>query len=211
MLKTAFDVGVAETEFERVRKDGSRFMASVVVTRRNDASGHPLGFLLMSNDISEKKQAEEQLRQASQYARSLIEASLDPLVTISPEGKITDVNEATVKATGVPQDKLIGTDFSDYFTEPENARRGYEQVFSKGYRHKLSAHDPPQGWKVDGRPLQRIGVPRHAREMSAASLPRPVTSRPRKRPRPKSPSSGPARSRGPESWNGWRNWRDFKS
>ena len=40
-------------------------------------------------------------RQASQYARSLIEASLDPLVTISPEGKITDVNEATVKVTGV--------------------------------------------------------------------------------------------------------------
>jgi len=41
--------------------------------------------------------------QASQYARSLIEASLDPLVTISPEGKITDVNEATVKVTGVPR------------------------------------------------------------------------------------------------------------
>ncbi len=45
--------------------------------------------------------AEEQ-KQASQYARSLIEASLDPLVTISTEGKITDVNEATIKVTGVP-------------------------------------------------------------------------------------------------------------
>ena len=56
-----------------------------------------------------------------------------PLVTISPEGKITDVNEATVKATGIPRDRLIGTDFSDYFTEPENARKGYEQVFSKGF------------------------------------------------------------------------------
>ncbi|MEK7747609.1 MAG: PAS domain-containing protein, partial [Nitrospirota bacterium] len=47
---------------------------------------------------------------AAEYARSLIEASLDPLVTISPEGKITDVNEATVKVTGVPREKLIGTD-----------------------------------------------------------------------------------------------------
>ena len=55
---------------------------------------------------------------ASQYARSLIEASPDPLVAISPEGKITDVNEATVKVTGVPRNKLIGTDFSDYFTDP---------------------------------------------------------------------------------------------
>ncbi|MGZ5469018.1 MAG: PAS domain S-box protein [Candidatus Aminicenantales bacterium] len=68
-----------------------------------------------------------------QYARSLIEASLDPFVTISPEGKITDVNEATVKVTGIPRSKLIGTDFSDYFTEPGDARRGYKQVFAKGY------------------------------------------------------------------------------
>jgi len=70
---------------------------------------------------------------ASQYARSLIEASLDPLVTISPNGTITDVNEATVKITGVVREKLIGTDFSNYFTEPEKAREGYQQVFEKGY------------------------------------------------------------------------------
>jgi PAS domain S-box-containing protein len=69
----------------------------------------------------------------SQYARSLIEASLDPLVTISPEGKITDVNEATVKVTGVPREELIGRDFSDYFTEPERARAGYREVFEKGF------------------------------------------------------------------------------
>ena len=59
--------------------------------------------------------------------------ALDPLVTISPEGKITDVNEATVKVTGVPREELIGTDFSDYFTEPEKAREGYQQVFAKGF------------------------------------------------------------------------------
>src|SRR5439155_269268 len=93
----------------------------------------PIGYLLMSSDISEKKQAEEQLRSASQYSRSLIEASLDPLVTISPEGKVTDVNEGSIKVTGITRDKLIGTDFSDYFTEPEKAREGYQHVFSKGF------------------------------------------------------------------------------
>ncbi len=71
--------------------------------------------------------------EAAQYVRSLIEASLDPLVTISAAGKITDVNEATVKVTGVPRERLIGTDFSDYFTEPVKAREGYQQVFSKGF------------------------------------------------------------------------------
>ena len=133
LLAEARDKGLAEGEFERVRKDGGRFAASLVVTRRNDASGRAVGYLLISSDISEKKTADHKLRDAANYARSLIEASLDPLVTISPEGKITDVNEATVKATGVPRDELIGTDFSDYFTEPDNARKGYEQVFAKGY------------------------------------------------------------------------------
>ncbi|HEY6115425.1 MAG TPA: PAS domain S-box protein [Candidatus Dormibacteraeota bacterium] len=148
LLETAYEKGLAEGEFVRVRKDGARFAASVVVTRRNDGSGNPIGYLLMSSDISEKKQAEEQLRSASQYSRSLIEASLDPLVTISPEGRITDVNEGSIKVTGVPREKLIGTDFSDYFTEPDKAREGYQQVFAKGFvtdypltiRHKDGRH-----------------------------------------------------------------------
>ena len=73
------------------------------------------------------------LKLASQYSLSLIEASRDPLFTISPEGKITDMNEATVKVTGVSRKKLIGTDFFDYFTETSKARKGYEQVFAKGF------------------------------------------------------------------------------
>jgi PAS domain S-box-containing protein len=82
---------------------------------------------------AEQKVAQDSLRQASQYARSLIEASLDPLVTISADGKITDVNEATIKATGLYREQLIGTDFSRYFTEPQKAREGYQQVFAKGF------------------------------------------------------------------------------
>jgi PAS domain S-box-containing protein len=69
---------------------------------------------------------------ALQYARSLLEASLDPMIAISAEGKITDVNEATVKVTGTLRELLIGTDFSDYFTEPEKARDGYKKVFATG-------------------------------------------------------------------------------
>ena len=69
---------------------------------------------------------------ALRYARSLIEASLDPLVTISAEGRITDVNEATEQVTGITRDRLIGTQFSDYFTEPERARAGYQEAFASG-------------------------------------------------------------------------------
>jgi PAS domain S-box-containing protein len=76
---------------------------------------------------------DEKLAAASQYARSLLEASLDPLVTISADGKITDVNEATVRVTGVLRERLIGTDFSNYFTAPEKAREGYQQVFARSF------------------------------------------------------------------------------
>jgi PAS domain S-box-containing protein len=81
---------------------------------------------------AELKRTTESLRQSSLHARSLIEASLDPLVTISPEGKITDVNQATEQATGVPRAEMIGSDFSNYFTEPDKAREGYRRVISEG-------------------------------------------------------------------------------
>ena len=74
----------------------------------------------------------QELRSANTYNRSLIEASLDLLVTISPEGKVTDVNEATIQVTGVSREHLIGSDFSDYFTEPDKARAGYKKVLSEG-------------------------------------------------------------------------------
>jgi PAS domain S-box-containing protein len=70
---------------------------------------------------------------ASQYARSLIEASRDPLFTINPEGKITDMNAASVNITDVTRENLIGTDFFEYFTEPAKAREIYKQVFAQGF------------------------------------------------------------------------------
>ena len=70
-------------------------------------------------------------KQDSDYARSLIEASLDPLFTISLAGKITDLNNASVTIIGMSREKLIGTDFFDYFTEPQQAREVYQAVFAK--------------------------------------------------------------------------------
>ena len=74
----------------------------------------------------------EEVERASAYNRSLIDASLDPLVTINPDGTISDVNAATEAVTGRSRDELIGTDFSNYFTEPEKARAGYQEAFERG-------------------------------------------------------------------------------
>ncbi len=86
----------------------------------------------MNRRYAREEENSRKLRAASFYARNLIEASLDPLVTISPEGKITGVNQATEIITGVPRNKLLDSDFCDYFTAPDKAREGYLRVFQEG-------------------------------------------------------------------------------
>jgi PAS domain S-box-containing protein len=86
----------------------------------------------LETEIAERRKTEEALWRATAYNRRLIEASPDPLVTIDPDGRISDVNTATENVTGCSRQELIGTDFSDYFTEPEKAREGYRLVFQEG-------------------------------------------------------------------------------
>ncbi|MGZ4887064.1 MAG: PAS domain-containing protein [Candidatus Aminicenantales bacterium] len=97
-----------------------------------NTGGEITGAIIINQDITRRREGERQLREQAAYTRSLIEASVDPLVTISPDGQITDVNKATEMATGVPREKLVGSDFSDSFTDPEKARAGYREVFLKG-------------------------------------------------------------------------------
>ena len=123
---------VEQFETTRVRKDGKVISVSLTISPIHDSTGRLVGASTIARDITERKQAEEKVLATSQYARSLIEASLDPFVMISPEGKITDVNEGSIKVTGVPREELIGTDFCEYFTEPAKAREGYQKVFAVG-------------------------------------------------------------------------------
>ncbi len=91
-----------------------------------DREGKIEGAVVVARDVTSQKIL-------SQYSLSLIEASRDPLITISPEGKITDMNEAMVTVTGINRQELKGTDFKDYFTDPTKASEVYHEVFSKGF------------------------------------------------------------------------------
>ncbi len=110
---------------QRVRKDGEVFPVSLTVSPICDQGGAVVGASVICRDVLEQ-------RKAFDAARAMIESSLDSLVSISPDGMITDVNEATVKVTGVPRDQLMGTAFSDYFTDPDQADRIYQLVFADG-------------------------------------------------------------------------------
>jgi len=126
---TVTDISSRKRMEEELRK--SRDELEVRVKERTAQLTHTVKTL--QDEVTRRTLAEEALRTASLYARGLLEASLDPLVTISPEGKITDVNKATELITGAAREQLIGTDFSDYFIEPEKAREGYKQVFAEGF------------------------------------------------------------------------------
>jgi PAS domain S-box-containing protein len=119
--------GLAVDPFEtrRVRMDGTVFPVLLTVSPIRDADGVVVGASTITRDLTQEKEALD-------AARSMIESSLDALVAISPEGLITDANEATVKATGIPRAELIGTAFSQCFTEPEEANAIYQLVFEKG-------------------------------------------------------------------------------
>ena len=107
---------------------GERIMllnAHLIIQKTNS---EPL-ILLAIEDITDRSR----YYLKEKYSLSLIEASLDPLTTINNEGKITDMNRATVNITGISREKLKGTDFFGYFTEPDKARVIYKEVFAKGF------------------------------------------------------------------------------
>ena len=89
-------------------------------------------FNRMLASLAEHAQA---LQAASTYSHNLIEANLDPLVVLTPDGRITDLNQAAERVSGRTRAALIGTPFVDSFTEPERARALCEQVLRDGTVH----------------------------------------------------------------------------
>ncbi|MDE3189676.1 MAG: PAS domain S-box protein [Acidobacteriota bacterium] len=141
ILDVALSDGKWEGVVDRVRKDGTTFVARVVVTPRVDAAGTPLGFLLMSKDISNELRLNRELEATQFYTRSLIESNVDALMTTDSLGLITDVNEEMARLTGRPREELIGSPFKDYFTDTARAEEGIRLVLrdTKVTNYELTA------------------------------------------------------------------------
>jgi PAS domain S-box-containing protein len=125
-------------ELTYIRKDGSRFPAVVSVTALRDDQNVIIGYLLIGTDNTVRKQVEAEqekldqlLRDQQFYTRSLIESSIDALMTTDPLGIISDVNQQMVALTGHARDELIGTPFKNYFTDPARAEAAIKLVLSE--------------------------------------------------------------------------------
>jgi PAS domain S-box-containing protein len=132
MRSAALADGKWEGTVNRRRRDGSLFTARVVLTPRRNPQGEPIGFLLISKDISSEIQLTEELEATQFYTRSLIESNIDALMTTDPVGAITDVNQQMEWLTGHTREELIGSPFKQYFTDPDRAEDGIRQALREG-------------------------------------------------------------------------------
>ena len=98
-----------------------------------DATSNVRGIFASARDITDRVRLEEQLRESQSYNRGLIEASVDGLITVDPEGFISDVNEQMCRMTGYNREELVGTLFMQYFTKPELADNGVKKTFAEGF------------------------------------------------------------------------------
>ena len=124
---------VTDYELTAHGPDGKGAVVSYNATTFSDEAGRLKGVFAAARDISSQKRLEEQLRQAHNYNRGLIESSVDAMLTVDPDLTITDVNGQMVKLTGYERAQLIGSSFQDYFTEPERAASGVHRTLQEGF------------------------------------------------------------------------------
>jgi PAS domain S-box-containing protein len=129
MRQAALTGGKWEGTVTRVRRDGSRFTARVVITPWRNQHGEPVGFLLISKDISkdiadatDRKRAEEALRASEQQFRGLLESAPDAMVIVDPQGHITLVNRQTERLFGYQRRELLGQPIERLVPERFHAR-----------------------------------------------------------------------------------------
>ncbi|SPA55779.1 PAS domain-containing hybrid sensor histidine kinase/response regulator [Cupriavidus taiwanensis] len=145
-LKAAAELGRFEDEGWRVRKDGSRFWANVVITALRDPEGRLIGFGKVTRDLTEQRRAAEALRQSEESLRLLVEGVKDyAIFMLDPGGHIVSWNSGASYIKGYRRDEIIGRHFSLFYPQEDIAA-------GKPARHldlaRRAGRVEDEGWRV---------------------------------------------------------------
>lgn len=145
-LRSAMETGKFEHEGWRIRKDGTRFWASVVIDPVRDADGTLLGFAKITRDITERKKAADALHASEEQFRILVQGVTDyAIYMLSPIGIVTNWNAGAKRIKGYDGEEVVGTHFSRFYTEEDKQNglpmKALESAAANGSFEK-------EGWRV---------------------------------------------------------------
>lgn len=145
-LRQTKKLGRFEDEGWRIRKDGTQFWASVIITKLMDTEGRLIGFTKVTRDLTERRRAEEKLIEAEERFRLLVENVKDyAIFMLSPEGNIVSWNEGARRIKGYEQREIIGKHFSTFYPEEDivSGKPAYELEEAR-----LTGRFEDEGWRV---------------------------------------------------------------
>src|SRR4051794_28694860 len=145
-LATARETGRFNSEGWRVRKDGSRFWALVVIDAVRDEQGRLIGFAKVTRDITERQQAHDELLESERRYRRLIDAVIDyAIFQLDPVGNVATWNPGARRIKGYAPDEIIGRHFSQFYT-PEDLEAGVpKRALAEAAEH---GRFEAEGWRV---------------------------------------------------------------
>jgi PAS domain S-box-containing protein len=145
-LETAEREGRFETEGWRVRKDGTRFWANVVIDPIRDPAGNLVGFAKVTRDLTERRAAEEELRRSEERFRLLVQSVTDyAIYMLDPDGRVTSWNPGAERFKGYRADEIIGEHFSRFYSEEDREADLPRLVLEKARRE---GRFEAEGWRV---------------------------------------------------------------
>jgi PAS domain S-box-containing protein len=145
-LSVARSTGKFEEEGWRIKKDGSRFWANVVITRLTDASGKLIGFAKVTRDLTEKKAAQEKLRVSEEKYRLLVSAVKDyAIFLLDPDGRVATWNDGAQRLKGYSPEEIIGQHFSKFYPEEDIRARKPEWELEEA---TLTGQFEDEGWRL---------------------------------------------------------------